>query len=59
KDEVELAEVLQHESLIYSHLSDVQGSVVPTCMGLFSTGGSYLLITADCGVGLRSFSMLS
>ena len=54
-----LWEVLKHEALIYQHLSDLQGFVIPTFLGLFNTGGCYLLITADCGVSLRSFSTLS
>lgn len=54
-----LAESLRHEASIYHHLSDLQGFVVPTFLGLFSTGGCYLLITADCGMSLRSFSTLS
>jgi hypothetical protein len=58
-DKDELGEVLRHERLIYQHLSDLQGSVVPTCYGLFTVEASHLLITEDCGVSLTSFSTLS
>lgn len=54
-----LGEVLQHEASIYNHLSDLQGFVIPTFLGLFRAGGCSLLITADCGQSLTSFSTLS
>jgi hypothetical protein len=54
-----LVEVLRHESLIYQHLSDIQGSVIPTCLGLFAVGASCLLVMTDCGVSPTSFSTLT
>jgi hypothetical protein len=54
-----LVEVLRHEHLIYQHLSDIQGSVIPTCLGLFAVGASCLLVMTDCGVSPTSFSTLT
>jgi hypothetical protein len=58
-EDVALGEVLRHEASIYDRISDLQGFVVPTFFGLFSAGGCYFLVTADCGVSLGSFSSLS
>jgi hypothetical protein len=54
-----LGEVLQHEASVYNHLSDLQGLVIPNFLGLFRAGSGFLLITADCGMPLSSFSSLS
>jgi hypothetical protein len=54
-----LVEVLRHESLIYQHLSYIQGSVIPTCLGLFAVGAGCLLVMTDCGVSPTSFSTLT
>jgi hypothetical protein len=54
-----LVELLQHEGLVYQHLSSIQGSVIPTCLGLFTTGAALILITEDCGAPLESFSTLT
>lgn len=54
-----LAEALHHEASIYDHLCDLQGFVIPTFQGLFIASGSSLLITADSGESVTSFSALS
>jgi hypothetical protein len=58
-EEVALGEALRHEASIYNHLSDLQGLVIPTFLGLFVAGSCSLLITSYCGVSLGSFSSLS
>jgi hypothetical protein len=58
-DNDSLGEVLYHEAIIYNHLSDLQGSVVPTFLGLYKAEASSLLVMADCGQSLISFSTLN
>ncbi|KAG2088827.1 uncharacterized protein F5147DRAFT_587470, partial [Suillus discolor] len=53
--EDDLCEELLLEAEIYQALQTIQGSVVPTCLGLYSGSGALFLLTDDVGVSPNSF----
>jgi hypothetical protein len=57
--EEESQSLLQNEAQIYSTLSALQGSVIPTAHGLFTGRGFQLLILQYVGEAITSFSDLS
>lgn len=53
--EDDLCEELLLEAEIYQALQTIQGSVVPTCLGVYSGSGALFLLTDDVGVSPYSF----
>jgi hypothetical protein len=53
--EDDLCEELLLEAEIYQALQTIQGSVVPTCLGVYSGSGALFLLTDDVGVSPNSF----
>lgn len=47
--EGDLLDDLWHEIKVYRALQPIQGSVIPTCCGVFSGGGALFLVMEDVG----------
>jgi hypothetical protein len=56
--EDDLCEELLLEAEIYQALQPIQGSMVPTCMGVFSGDGALFLLMEDVGVSPNSLEDL-